>query len=87
MDFLIECSWSNDPPADELETPSAEPADLGSVWVLHVDGASNAQGSGAGMILADPDGFYTEYALRFSFKTTNNQAKYEALLTRLKLTE
>ena len=42
------------------------------------------------MILAGPDGFYTKYALRFSFETINSQAKYEALLTlltRLKLTE
>ena len=52
-----------------------------------MDGASNAQGSGARMILSGPDNFYTEYALRFSFKATNNQAEYEALLIGLKLTE
>ena len=54
-------------------------------WVLHVDGASNFQGSGAGLIIAEPNGFVFEYALRFSFKATNNQAEYEALITGLKL--
>ena len=50
-DFLVKCSWLNNPSADEPETPSVKSADPGSVWVLHMDGASNAQGSGAGMIL------------------------------------
>ena len=39
------------------------------------------------MILASPDDFYTEYALRFSFEATNNQTEYEALLMGLRLTE
>ena len=50
-----------------------------------MDGASNAQGSKAVMILTGPNGFHTKYALRFSFEDTNNQAKFEALLTGLKL--
>ena len=29
----------------------------------------------------------TEYALRFNFKTSNNQAEYEALLASLKITK
>ena len=52
-----------------------------------MDDTFNAQGSRAGMILTGPDNFYTEYSLRFSFEAINNQAKYEALLTCLKLTE
>ena len=86
-DFLVECSWTDDPPVDEPETPSFESADLGSVWVIHVDDVSNAQESGAGMILTGLDGFHTEYALRFSFEATNNQVEYEVLLTGLKLVE
>ena len=77
----------DDPLVDEPKMPPSESVDLGSIWVLHVDGTSNAQESGAGMILAGPDGFYTEYALRFSFEDINNQAEYEALLTGLKLIE
>ena len=34
------------------------------IWKLSVDGASNAQGSGAGLILTSPDGIDIEYALR-----------------------
>ena len=38
-----------------------------------------------GLIIAGPDGFVFEYALRFSFKATNNQAEYESLIIGLKL--
>ena len=44
-------------------------------WVLSVDGSSNQQGSGAGVILEGPNG-----VLRFAFKASNNQAEYEALI-------
>lgn len=54
-------------------------------WILHVDGASNSQGSGAGLILASPEGVVTEYALHFLFPATNNQVEYEALLSGMKL--
>ena len=54
------------------------------VWTLYVDGASNFGGCGAGLILADPDGLILEYALCFSFSASNNQAKYEALLARIR---
>ena len=40
--------------------------------MLSVDGSSNQQGSGAGVIL--------EQSLRFAFKANNNQAEYEALI-------
>ncbi|XP_073098830.1 uncharacterized protein [Elaeis guineensis] len=53
--------------------------------MLHIDGASNAQGSGAGLILTNSEEVVTEYALRFNFKASNNQAKYEALLVGLKI--
>ena len=56
-----------------------------NTWTLHVDGASNEQGSGAGLILKSPEGVMAEYALRFSFKTSNNQAEYEALIAGLRI--
>nr|KYP47968.1 Transposon Ty3-I Gag-Pol polyprotein [Cajanus cajan] len=55
------------------------------VWTLHVDGSSNQQGSGAGIILEGPDKMLVELSLRFGFKASNNQAEYEALLAGLRL--
>ena len=50
-----------------------------------MDGASNEQGSGARLILKSLEGVVAEYALRFSFKTFNNQAEYEALIVGLRI--
>ncbi|XP_077242600.1 uncharacterized protein LOC143883127 [Tasmannia lanceolata] len=54
-------------------------------WSLFVDGSSNKQGSGAGLILTGPDGLSIEYVLRFCFKASNNEAEYEALIVGMKL--
>nr|KYP64946.1 Retrovirus-related Pol polyprotein from transposon 17.6 [Cajanus cajan] len=56
-------------------------------WILHVDGSSNNQGSGAGVILEGPRGITLEQSLRFRFKASNNQVEYEALLAGLRLAE
>ena len=48
--------------------------------MLSVDGFSNQQGNGAGVILEGPNGLLIEQALRFTFKASNNQAEYEALI-------
>ena len=50
-----------------------------------MDGASNAQGSGAGLILTSPEGIYIEYTLRFGFHASNNEAEYEAVIAGLNL--
>ncbi|GAA0174513.1 hypothetical protein LIER_27891 [Lithospermum erythrorhizon] len=42
-------------------------------------GASNPGGSGARIPLWSPEGHKIEYALRFGFRATNNEAEYEAL--------
>ena len=55
------------------------------IWRLSVDGVANAQGSGAGLILSSPDGIDTEYALRFGFQASNNEAEYEAVIIGLNL--
>ncbi|CAL9026182.1 unnamed protein product [Prunus brigantina] len=55
------------------------------LWILHVDGSTNQQGCGAGLVLTTPEGGKIEYALRFSFRTSNNEAEYEALLAGLRL--
>ena len=55
------------------------------IWRLSVDGAANAQGSGAGLILTSPDWINVEYALRFGFQASNNEAEYEAVIVGLNL--
>ena len=64
----------------ELSSIDAHQEGSSSQWVLSVDGSSNQQGSGAGVILEGPNGLLIEQALRFAFKTSNNQAEYEALI-------
>ena len=74
-----------------MEFTSAEPAKNAQtmtdllIWTLSVDGASNAQGSGAGLILTSPEGIDIEYALRFGFQASNNEAEYEAVIAGLNL--
>ena len=50
-----------------------------------MDGAANSQGSGEGLILTSPDGIDVEYALRFGFQASNNEAEYEAVIAGLNL--
>ena len=68
----------------ELAEPTRSEDDL-LIWKLSVDGASNAQGSGAGLILTSPEGIDIEYALRFGFHASNNEAEYEAVIAGLNL--
>ena len=68
----------------ELTEPT-QPRDDLPIWKLSVDGASNAQGSGAGLILTSPEGIDIEYALRFGFHASNNEAEYEAVIAGLNL--
>ncbi|XP_025692767.1 uncharacterized protein [Arachis hypogaea] len=54
-------------------------------WSIHVDGASNKEGSGAGILLKEGHKVVAEQSLQFFFNASNNQAEYEALLAGLKL--
>ena len=55
------------------------------IWKLSVDAVANAQGSGAGLILTSPEGIDIEYALKFGFRASNNEAEYEAVIAGLNL--
>ncbi|XP_011102166.1 uncharacterized protein LOC105180202 [Sesamum indicum] len=56
-----------------------------SKWMLHVDGASNANSGGAGVWIRGPEGIEIEVAARLSFPVTNYEAEYEALVLGLEL--
>nr|GEW03745.1 reverse transcriptase domain-containing protein [Tanacetum cinerariifolium] len=54
-------------------------------WTLFTDGSSCVDGSGARLILTNPDGVEFTYALRFQFAASNNEAEYEALIIGLRI--
>jgi len=54
-------------------------------WVLSVDGSSNQQGRGVGVILEGSSRMLIEQAMRFAFKACNNQVEYEALIAEMLL--
>ncbi|KAL2250206.1 UNVERIFIED_CONTAM: Retrovirus-related Pol polyprotein from transposon [Sesamum indicum] len=63
-----------------LGDPKSPPVAEGQVskWMLHVDGASNANNGGAGILIQGPKGVEIVVAARLSFPMTNNEAEYEA---------
>ncbi|KAJ8633335.1 hypothetical protein MRB53_026671 [Persea americana] len=56
---------------------------LDSSWKVFVDGSSTSKRAGAGIVLQSPEGLVIEQALTLSFKASNNEAKYEALIAGL----
>nr|GEU83256.1 reverse transcriptase domain-containing protein [Tanacetum cinerariifolium] len=79
-DFIMERpedDFSNTSMEDEEELPHP--------WILFKDGSSCIDGSGAYLILTNPEGMEFTYALRFRFDATNNEAEYEALIAGLKM--
>ncbi|GJU98093.1 reverse transcriptase domain-containing protein [Tanacetum coccineum] len=81
-DFIVERPEEESP--DEL---MAEPEVLPEPWTLFTDGSSCVDGSGAGLILINPEGAEFTYAMRFRFDATNNEAEYEALIAGLRIAE
>ena len=54
-------------------------------WTVKVDGSSNKEVRGVGVVLKTLEKDVIQYDVWLQFPTTNNEAKYEALLTGLKL--
>ncbi|KAL0402484.1 UNVERIFIED_CONTAM: hypothetical protein Slati_4278300 [Sesamum latifolium] len=54
-------------------------------WLFHVDGSSTIQGSGVGIVITSPQGENLEFAIKFGFKASNNEAEYEALIIGMKM--
>lgn len=76
--FIVEC-MALDPKlsvANQLEEPW---------WTLSTDEASSKKGCGGGIVLTCPEGLKLYQVFVYSFKLTNNEAEYEALLGGLQL--
>ncbi|XP_074324210.1 uncharacterized protein LOC141661124 [Apium graveolens] len=84
-EFVMECTFPEpQPPAPSgIDCEESNPG-TGS-WKLYVDGSSTVERSRDGLIPISPEGFTIEQAITFAFKTMNNQAEYEALLSGLRL--
>jgi len=60
---MVKCSTSN-----ELQEQSD------TARILYIDRSNTNGESGAGLIMASPEGHTYEHALKFMFKTSNNEA-------------
>ncbi|KAL0427317.1 UNVERIFIED_CONTAM: hypothetical protein Slati_2906500 [Sesamum latifolium] len=54
-------------------------------WLFHVDDSSTLVGSGAGVVLTSSEGDELEYALRFHFKASNNEAENEVFIPGIRM--
>ena len=54
-------------------------------WNIYTNGSSNRQVGGAGIVLFSPEQDRIKCMVRLEFHTTNNEAKYEALIIGLDL--
>lgn len=52
---------------------------------MYVDRASNARGAGMAIVLVSLEGIRLEHSLRLSFKASNNEAEYKALIIGLRI--
>ncbi|XP_012851511.1 PREDICTED: uncharacterized protein LOC105971204 [Erythranthe guttata] len=68
-----------------VEMTTSEESTSIPTWAINVDGSSTTTGGGAGIVLTSPDGDEFEYAKRFDFKASNNEAEYEALIAGIRL--
>ena len=54
-------------------------------WKIQTDGSSAQKKGGVGVVITTPDGEVLKYGVQLKFKTTNNEAEYEGILTGLRL--
>ena len=74
IDFIVEFTNMEDQGAEEH-----------TQWSIHADKLSNRQVDGASTVLHSPEGDEIKCMVRLDFPTTNNEAKYKALMAGLNL--
>ncbi|XP_057803371.1 uncharacterized protein LOC131018675 [Salvia miltiorrhiza] len=84
-DFVVDFAPNLTIQADKELCCLTEEPDQTGIWKLYVDGSSNVRGSGLGVVLSSPRGDNIERSIRCDFKTTNNEAEYEAMIAGLGL--
>ncbi|GJY35548.1 reverse transcriptase domain-containing protein [Tanacetum coccineum] len=79
---------ANNPKVEDILESSNAREDLTPglrAWRLYTDGASNNEGSEAGLILIALDNVEYSYELRLNFSNSNKDVEYEALLAGLRI--
>ena len=69
----------------EYTQPEDKGAEGQKQWSIHTDRSSNQHSGGASVVILTPEGDKIECMIRLDFPTTNNEAKYEALVAGLDL--
>ena len=69
VEFIVEFTFSGD--------------NQTQFWTIHADGIKELGGIGVNLIFPDKD--VLKYGVQLQFVTTNNEAKYEAILTSVRL--
>lgn len=82
-DFIVDFAPNVTPQADKELLNLTERSN--SRWTIIVDGSSNINGVGIGLVLTSPEGDLIQQAICCGFKATNNEAEYEALIVGLNL--
>uniref|UniRef100_A0A2N9FKC7 RNase H type-1 domain-containing protein n=1 Tax=Fagus sylvatica TaxID=28930 RepID=A0A2N9FKC7_FAGSY len=77
VDFIVEFTSKDDEPTEDVERKLR--------WTMNIDGSSTKDSGGIGVVLKSPEGDTIKQAVRLQYPTTNNEAEYEALLTRLEM--
>uniref|UniRef100_A0A2N9I550 Uncharacterized protein n=1 Tax=Fagus sylvatica TaxID=28930 RepID=A0A2N9I550_FAGSY len=83
-DFVAEFTPTSEQQNIGETTPQEDSPEHTGWWKVYVDGASNAKGLGTGVVIITPDETVIEQSIRLDFKTSNNEAEYEAVLAGLK---
>ncbi|VFQ83045.1 unnamed protein product [Cuscuta campestris] len=78
-DFQVECT------AREMTRAQADIRVEDNWWVMSIDGSLGSRSCGAGIVLITMENFQIYYAIRFQFRVSNNEAKYEALINGLRI--
>ncbi|XP_076902361.1 uncharacterized protein LOC143556772 [Bidens hawaiensis] len=83
-DFVTEVPQHKEKECMIEQQPQAPP-ELGQIRSWFTDGASSNEGSGAGLRWVNPESHEFTYAIKLDFKSTNNEAEYEAFLAGLRI--